>query len=297
MPITFLRLYRLSQLVITHIFFFAVGIGMNLLFFLDVSVRRRIRAFWTMIWARTVSRILGIHVRREGNYSSLPYKFMVSNHISYIDILVLAGISPSVFISKHEVRQWPVIGLLARLAGTTFINRASKRAAWHVLSDIEGAISGNVNVIVFPEGTTTDGSDMMAFRNLFFHVPVKIGVPVIPVSLRYFAGDRNDLHSPSPVAWYGDMDFMPHFWKILGMRSIQAVVYFNPVITEVITGSGTSQARKLLSLCTRESIRKGLSKIDELVSPELVRQFGNGGACTYAEIQVAEEFLVDKPAD
>lgn len=297
MPITFLRLYRLSQLVIIHIFFFAVGIGTNLLFFLDLSLRRRIRAFWTMIWARTVSRILGIHVRREGNYSSLPYKFTVSNHISYIDILVLAGIYPSVFISKSEVRHWPVIGLLAQLAGTTFINRASKRAAWHVLSDIEEAISGNVNVIVFPEGTTTDGSGMMVFRNLFFYVPVKIGVPVMPVSLRYLTGDGNDILSPSPVAWYGDMDFMPHFWKILGMRSIQAVVYFNPVITEVITVSGTSQARKLLSLCTREKIKDGLMRIDELVSQEFGCPLGNGGARTFAENHLTEKFLIDEPAD
>lgn len=160
----FFRTGRIPCLAAVHIFFFAVVIGIDLLYFHNASLLRRARAYVTMSWARVVCAILGVHVRREGCYRTIPCNFTVSNHVSYIDILVLAGIRPSVFIAKQEVKHWPLIGWFARRAGTIFIDRASKISAWNVLSDIEKAVADNINVVVFPEGTTTDGSGLLALH-------------------------------------------------------------------------------------------------------------------------------------
>jgi 1-acyl-sn-glycerol-3-phosphate acyltransferase len=157
------------------------------------------------------------------------------------------------------VRRWPVIGWLARLAGTFFVKRGSKRNAPKSFGEIARILECGVNIVFFPEGTTTDGSFVGAFKSAFFHVPASLNIPVIPVSLKYahVLGKETAPHRRDSVSWYGDMSLPPHFWDVLGLRHIDVSLHFNQAIHGACGDSGERKTRKALSAETCESVREG----------------------------------------
>jgi 1-acyl-sn-glycerol-3-phosphate acyltransferase len=163
--------------------------------------------------------------------------------MSYLDVFAVGSIRPSAFLSNHEVKGWPIVGWLASLGGTVFVNRKSKRAALHAMSEIEQKIDSGIAIIIFPEGTTSDGRSIKAFKSTFFKVPAGRNIPVAPVSIRY-APDMQD-----ELVWHGGMKMASHFWKIIGFRRIEAVVYFSPPIFESSEAVPSSEVRK--RLCAR----------------------------------------------
>jgi 1-acyl-sn-glycerol-3-phosphate acyltransferase len=232
----------------------------------------KIKAFCSVLWARSLCRILGINVSVTGHYKDAKTGFTVCNHVSYLDIIVIGGVRPSVFISKHEVRDWPLLGWLARLGGTIFVDRSSKKAALSVLSVMERVIDRDINIVIFPEATTSDGISLKEFKSTFFDLPAKAKIPVIPVSLRYTSIDSQPIktrHEMDSIAWYGGMKLLPHAWNILGYRRIDVTLFFNPAIHEIITEPDATGTRKLLSSMAYESIKHGLSEIEaNSISPE-----------------------------
>ncbi|TAN44534.1 MAG: 1-acyl-sn-glycerol-3-phosphate acyltransferase [Nitrospirae bacterium] len=257
-PALFSKLYRCVLLGTANTLFLFVGIAANSLFFWDEEGLIRARAYCSMLWAKTMCRILGIRISLSGE-SFMQSGFTVCNHISYIDIAVLAGIRPTLFVAKEEMGSWPMFGWLARLAGTIFINRGSAKSAIDAMKDIKKAIDAGVNVIVFPEGTTGDGNGLLQFKNAFFNIPAALGVKVIPVSLAYGTEDNDG--GVCPVAWYGDMALLPHLMALLGLGRIDAALSFNRTILEDMTDQGTAYARKRLSWLARVSIGKGLLRM------------------------------------
>lgn len=253
----FSRAYRASLLLVANVCFLFVGLAVWSLTFPWTRHSIKARAYCTMIWADAMCRILRIEAAVDGHCNAVRRGFTVCNHVSYVDILLLARIGPSVFVAKHEVAGWPFFGLLARLAGTIFIDRSSKKAARDALTRIERVIESDVNMVVFPEGTTGDGAELKEFRSALFNVPAVMKVPVVPVSIRY-AGD-------SGAEWYGDMELLPHLWDLLGRERIRAGLYFNPAIRQVLTEEGISHIRKVLTRASFESISDGLSRIDPAV--------------------------------
>lgn len=249
-----LKIYKILLLLIVNIFFLLLGIGIKLLFYRNPAVGTRIMAFCSMLWAMALCRIFGIRLFIRGHYKEIQHCFIVSNHVSYLDILVLASVMPSVFISKQEVKGWPLLGWLAQLGDTIFVNRNSKRSSLETLHKIEEVISCKVSLAIFPEGTTSNGSEIKEFRSSFFDVPARLKIPVQPVSIKYLSSNGDN-----PVAWYGDMYLLPHLWRILGMRHIDVSLYFNPVIKDVKTGFSRAQDRKTLSSISHKSIKDGLS--------------------------------------
>ena len=177
--------------------------------------------------------------------------------------IVLGSVLLAVFVSKHEVRRWPLIGWLASLGGTIYVNRESKRDALKVLDEIRQAIADGVNVIVFPEGTTTNGLEMKSFKSTLFDAPAVLGVPVLPVSIKYTAVDGREIEAADVdlVAWHGNQPLLPHVWRLLGCRRIDAVVYLNAAITCSPIEGSRSQLRKELAGRTQEEIRKGFERI------------------------------------
>jgi lyso-ornithine lipid O-acyltransferase len=260
MTILFLKLSRILQLSLANAFFLALGIVVRVFFFTAEKEMVRSIAEFTRTWANALCRILGIRVTMTGHFDEKKTGCIVSNHISYLDILVIGSISPSVFVAKHEVQRWPVIGWLARLAGTVFVDRGSKRSAPKSFGEIARILECGVNIVFFPEGTTTDGSFVREFRSTFFHVPASLNVPVIPVSIMYTHLNGRKIvepHQRDAVSWYGDMCLLPHFWAILGLRHIDVTLHFNPAINGVCGASGERKTRKALSDETYESIRTG----------------------------------------
>ncbi|MFA5354749.1 MAG: lysophospholipid acyltransferase family protein, partial [Thermodesulfovibrionales bacterium] len=224
------KILRLTLFILVSLFFLAAGLAINILFFWSEKELTRMRARAAMSWSRTLCRIMGIRVSREGDLKELPRTITMSNHISYLDILVLGSLRPSLFVSRHDVKAWPLLGLLARVAGTVFIDRESTRSAWAALDEVEKRIESGSTVVVFPEGTTTDGMGVKEFKGFFFMVPIRMKIAVQPLSIRYNSSNSG---GDCPVAWYGGMTLLPHLWNLIGIERIDALVYYNPAITSI----------------------------------------------------------------
>jgi 1-acyl-sn-glycerol-3-phosphate acyltransferase len=246
------KICRISLLLSASLLFLLAGLGVN--FILAGSHRRRAKAnaVSTMLWARTMCSVLGIRVVKTGAAMESG-GFTVCNHMSYLDVFAVGSDRPSAFLSNNEVKGWPVVGWLASLGGTVFVNRKSKRAALDAMREIEQKIDAGIAVIIFPEGTTSDGRSVKAFKSAFFKIPAGMNIPVAPVSIRY-APDMQD-----ELVWHGGMKLAPHFWKIMGFRRIEAVVHFSSPISGSSDTVSSAELRKRLCAGAYERVVAGFN--------------------------------------
>jgi 1-acyl-sn-glycerol-3-phosphate acyltransferase len=181
------------------------------------------RAQWLHESCRAGLHRLRISVHATGEFPR--HGLLISNHLSYLDILVYSSLSPCVFVSKKEVKSWPIFGQMARMAGTVFIDRSHSADARRVNSEMLDALSKGAVVVLFPEGTSSDGSTVLPFRPALFEAAVSAGKPVTPAHLRYEVEDG----SPgSDVCYWGTMSFFPHLLRLLSKRGIRAAIHFAP---------------------------------------------------------------------
>jgi 1-acyl-sn-glycerol-3-phosphate acyltransferase len=145
--------------------------------------------------------------------------------LSYLDVIVLASMVPTVFVAKREVRGWPVWGILARAMGTIFIDRTRARDTLRVSGAIERELKRGSGVTLFPEGTSTPGIDVAPFRSSLLDAASRTDTPVHYAGLSY-ATAPDDPPAHWTVCWWGDMDFAPHFWRLCSLRRIEALVHF-----------------------------------------------------------------------
>ncbi len=222
----------------------------------------RARAKCMSLWSRCACLALGIRVKTEGIREIPAGSFIIANHCSYLDILILGSLTPGVFVSKTEVAYWPLIGRLVRSAGTVFVNRSSRLSTSLTIREIEHRISSGVSVIVFPEGTTSNGTDVLKFKSSFFKVPIEKRCVLLPVSIVYCRtnGEIIDALARDEIAWYGNMSFLPHLWNVLGMRSIEVTVRRNPAVRDIIA-LDSSSARKHLAAYAWESVKAGYEAV------------------------------------
>jgi 1-acyl-sn-glycerol-3-phosphate acyltransferase len=171
-------------------------------------------------WHRRACRILGLVVEAAGE-PPRDSALLVANHVSWLDIPVLGGLGTIAFLSKAEVRGWPVMGWLAAAAGTQFITRGSGEAAV-VGERIGNHLTNHGCLTVFPEGTTTDGSEVKPFYPRLLAAATRAGVPVVPVALRYHRDGALD-----PVApFVGDETILSHLRRVLVVPEIRVQVAF-----------------------------------------------------------------------
>jgi 1-acyl-sn-glycerol-3-phosphate acyltransferase len=184
------------------------------------------RALWLSATARLVLASLGIHSHVEG---TLPTRgLIVANHLSYLDIAILSAATPCFFVAKAEIDGWPFFGKAARSGGTIFIDRSSRSSANSVAREIAARLALEVPILFFPEGTTTDGSQLLRFRSRLFEPAAVARAPVTAASIRYVLSDGTPERE---LCWYGDATFLPHLWKALGTAGLSAEVQFGePVV-------------------------------------------------------------------
>lgn len=181
----------------------------------------RARAAWTQRHARRLCRIMGWTFETAGTPPAAA--LYGSNHLGYTDIVMLSAATPVVFVSKAEVRGWPVLGALAACAGTLFLNRERKEDLVTVAEQFAPVAEAGVPVVVFLEGTSTDGSGVLPFRPSLLAPAVAGNWPVAPVGLDYTVTPGSVAEH---VAWWGDMEFFPHFLGLLGRDAVHARVAF-----------------------------------------------------------------------
>lgn len=178
-------------------------------------------------WARLVLRACGVRLGLEAAPGAvrpdrLPGGCMlVANHVSWLDIVAIDAAAPAEFVAKAEIRRWPLVGLLCRLAGTHFIERHRRHAVRDVIGQLAAALRAGRRVAVFPEGTTGDGTALLRFHANLLQAAIDAGAPVVPVALRY--GDAGGV--PARAVRYVDgVTFGQSLWRILAEPSIQARV-------------------------------------------------------------------------
>jgi lyso-ornithine lipid O-acyltransferase len=184
-----------------------------------LSLERRAR--WLQSACKMVLHSLGIQYHVEGQVPTCGV--VVSNHLSYLDILILSSAMPCFFVAKAEIDKWPYFGRAARTGGTLFIDRSSLASADKVASQITERLALPVPILFFPEGTSTDGASVHRFHTWLFEPAARAGAPVTAASVRYVLADGLQERD---LCWFGDAPFLPHLWKTLAASGFNAEVKF-----------------------------------------------------------------------
>jgi 1-acyl-sn-glycerol-3-phosphate acyltransferase len=186
--------------------------------------------------------LLGFRIKISGARSPVAPTLFVANHVSFVDIEVLGAVIEGCFISKAEVARWPFFGWLAKLQRTVFVDRRVRSTA-EQRDSIRDRLDHDDNLILFPEGTTGDGNRVLPFKSALFSVADYRGphgpLTVQPISIAYVRLDGIPLgrfYRPF-FAWYGDMEFAPHLWTMLGLGTVTVEVAFHPPVTLAAFGS------------------------------------------------------------
>ncbi len=182
------------------------------------------------------TKILGFKIRTHGTIKNGAPILFVCNHTSYSDIAIIGSLLPASFVAKSEVANWPFFGLLAKLQRTVFVDRRRKRTSHQRDAMIQRMEEGD-NLILFPEGTSSDGNFVLPFKSALFSVAQEepLGKPLLiqPVSVAYTRLDGMPIgRALRPYfAWYGDMTLAPHFWAVSGLGQITVDVIFHRPVT------------------------------------------------------------------
>ena len=196
----------------------------------------RSRAWCFRSWSRGVGRVIGLRVEVRGAPPSPPC-FLVTNHLSYLDVVTLGMTAGWAFVAKSEVARWPVIGFLARSLGVIFVDRDRRADLPRVIRQMGHLGAARQGLAFFPEGTSTDGSRVLPFRASLFAAPIEAGLPVACGSLSYRTpGDEPPARLA--VCWWGDMTFADHFYALLQVPRFDATVVYAP---ETLAGTDRKQ--------------------------------------------------------
>lgn len=176
-------------------------------------------------WSRQLLDVLGVRLRTTGTPPAGG--LLVANHLSWLDVFAINAVAPTTFLSKDDVRRWPVIGWLAARVGTLFLERGSRLAAQRAREHLVGELRQGVRVCVFPEGTTSIGDHVLPFHGALFQSAIDAGVPVAPALLRYTGPDGRRTDA---AAYVDGIDLWPCVRNIVGASGLTANVDFLPVI-------------------------------------------------------------------
>ena len=182
----------------------------------------------------------------------------VSNHVSWVDILVIGSITPVAFVAKREVANWPLVGITAKMQRTVFVDRTRRHRTSQAIGEIVKRLASGTSVVLFAEGTSSDGNRVLPFRSALLGAveeagaQVERGILLQPMSIGYTGLHGIPMgrqHRPL-VAWYGDLDFMPHIKALIARGAVDAVVSYG----EPVAADGTAD-RKAMAKSLEATVR------------------------------------------
>jgi 1-acyl-sn-glycerol-3-phosphate acyltransferase len=223
-----------------------------------------------ILWCRVVCRLAGLRVRIAGTPHTTGPTLYVSNHVSYLDIAVLSRHLEGVYVAKSEVARWPLFGTIARLTGSIFVSRRPVEARMQ-REKVRAYLGGGGSLLLFPEGTSTDGAGVAPFKAALFDIAglhgSETGVTVQPVSIAYtrtidgtpLTGPRRELY-----CWYGDMTLLPHLLRVLGLPGAEVELRYHSAVQP-----GQFVNRKALARHCEEQVAAGVADAHRNVSLRL----------------------------
>ena len=196
--------------------------------------------------------ILGIKVRVHGERSDAIPTLFVCNHVSYLDIVVLGGLIPVSFVAKAEVATWPFFSTLAKAQRTIFIERSSGKTS-RSRDEMMSRLNTGDNLMLFPEGTSSDGQRVLPFRSALFGVAQlrrdekPIAVQSVAIAYTRLDGIPLGRYWRPLFAWFGDLDLVPHLWQMVRLGRLTVRVEFH----EPVTVGGFGSRKALAEHCWR----------------------------------------------
>lgn len=209
------------------------------------------REFWRetafTMWARSFVKISGMRVEVIGNVPKPPF-FLVCNHLSYVDVAALRAVVAGVFVAKSEINGWFIAGRLVRDMGNIFIDRKNRRDIPRAGELIIERLNKGQGVIVFPEGTSTKGEDVLPFNSSFLQFAAETDIPVSYAAISYRTPE-GEMPASDAVCWWDDTAFLPHLFRFFSTRESTAVITFGE---EPVMGTN----RKLLAAELHQKVRE-----------------------------------------
>ncbi|HTR14818.1 MAG TPA: lysophospholipid acyltransferase family protein [Roseiarcus sp.] len=218
----------------------------------------RFAAFAPVLFQRLLCAGLGVRVRRHGELSPAGMRLIVANHVSWLDIPVLGSLAPMAFLAKKEIGSHPVGRRLAELQGVVYVDREKRSCIPAVNASIVEAMRSGTPVVLFAEATTGDGNRLLQFRSSHFQAIRTAALAesaafIQPVFLDYsrLAGLPILRKERPRIAWYGDMTFLPHFFRYARSGGVTCDVHFGPAIR-----ISADMDRKSAARLTQAAVRK-----------------------------------------
>lgn len=237
---------RLGAILILSVAFVLMGIFVTVQ---PVVLRFAPQRRWWLppFWYRTIARLVGVQLEIVGKRVSGPVLF-VSNHVSWLDILVLGSVLPrAAFIAKREVAGWSIFGRCATLANSLFIDRTRRHASLDQTKEMQARLARGDSLILFAEGTSSDGTSIRPFKSALFAVAEQFPELVVqPVSLVYthVNGIPVSRADRCRIGWFGDMELLSHVIELIAMGTIRAEVRLHPPFSFADAGSRKTLARE-----------------------------------------------------
>ena len=220
-----------ARLIVRAIALSVLTVAVHAVLLIGLAIIRRSsrrRARWQALmlhrWAGIAAFILGLKIDASCKAPAAPF-LLVSNHLSYVDVVVFASWLECLFVAKKDVESWPIIGSLCRNFGTIFIDRTNRRDLARANGEIAQALEDGRGVVLFAEGTSSEGAAVLPFRSSLLEAAAKRMFPVSYSALSYRVLAEDPPASLS-VCWWGDMTFASHFVALLRLRRIQSTVSF-----------------------------------------------------------------------
>lgn len=192
----------------------------------------RLRNWAFRAWGRSLCRSFGMRWRIEGEPPRGRF-FLVSNHVGYIDIPFLATGVHAAFVAKADLESWPFLGTVFSAADTIFIDRSRKRDVLRVMQQVRTAMDRGLGVVLFPEGTSGKGNEILRFKPSLLQFAIESGLPVHYATVTYDTLE-GDLAPSESVCWWGDEPFFPHYRRMSRLRGIRATLRFGeqPIVAD-----------------------------------------------------------------
>ena len=265
-----MRLLKLTAFLSLWVFFFGLVALVHLwVFILGLPNRWKIISRLNRNFTFLLRSILNIRVTVIGDEGALERGgyVVIANHVSYVDGIVLGSIFPIVFVSKLEVKSWPIIGLWNVLCGTIFINRQRKDEVSELIEQMTRKLKQEANILLFPEGTSTNGEKILPFQTVPLAAPLRNRSIIVPVTVAYKTINDQPVTAANRdlVYWYGDMEFVSHFWNLLGLSGVEVLVTIQPKIESFRYEDSSSGRRQLAEDCYNRVLGRAVEKesIDE----------------------------------
>ncbi|MGZ3788113.1 MAG: lysophospholipid acyltransferase family protein [Bacteriovorax sp.] len=205
--------------------YFSVSFFIYLLCGLDFGRSRPYLIKVISFCSRVGLKIIGINVVQNIRPANLDLEdnyLIVSNHLSYIDVLIIGGFFPSCFVTSKEMKETFFLGQICMLGGCLFVDRKNRNHLHREVKELTDALEGGHNVAIFPEATSTDGSSVIRFRRPLFQAAIDARSKILPVCLNYRAIDASPvtIKNRDTVFWYGDMTFLDHILKLFSFKKM-----------------------------------------------------------------------------